>query len=130
MSRLWIVLNLVVPETLRRGLLSTALSGGISVCGCPAQATPRGSGHSFFFLCWLPHFSKHQKRKQFLKRYLHKENHRIQCFCTLCYVAVQFCALLHSLLTGLLCIVNMSSMERLNACVQIVRSSPDLLCIL
>lgn len=62
-----------------------------------------GSGH--FFLCWLPHLSKHQKQnkktkktktKAVLNRYLHKGSHKIQCFCILCYVTVQFCVLYYT----------------------------------
>lgn len=34
--------------------------------------------------------------KQFLNQYLHKGDHKIQCFCILCYVTVQFCVLYYT----------------------------------
>lgn len=55
--------------------LSAALSGGDAApAATEAQTdtTPGASGH-LSPLCWLPHVSKHQKRKQFLNRYFHNE---------------------------------------------------------
>lgn len=51
---------------------------------------------SFFSVLVATSQQAPKKQKQFLNRYLHKGNHKIQCFCILCYVTVQFCVLYYT----------------------------------
>lgn len=69
----------------------------------------------YFCVHGLPHLSKRQKMKQLKKKqtnYIKKKpQNPVLMHTVLCYSPV-LCALLHSLVTGLLCIVNINSMEK------------------
>lgn len=114
----WFFLNWVVYREWKDILSSLAMPRSSVVTAaweCKAKIL-RGSGH-FFFLCWLPHLSKHQKNKQkpkavFKPILTSRRWWDARLLHTVSRHSPVLCASLHSLVTGLLCIVNINSMEK------------------